>query len=59
MKFKIWVATNKVGSRMESIVEIDDEDLEDLDENERCKIINDQCSEYIWDMIEWSWEEME
>lgn len=46
MKLKFYMETNKVGSRSETVIEVDDEEWSDLSEAER----DDYAKEMFWDM---------
>ena len=48
-KFKIWVSTKMVGSRVEDELEIPDEDVEGMSEDE---IWEEIIQEIVWDMME-------
>jgi len=53
--------TNLVGCSITTEVEVDDEDLEDLDENEQERIIDDYVYSALFDsgLISWGWEKVE
>ncbi len=53
-KFRIFVATDRVGSKCEYVAEIDDEDLEDMSDDEKDEVL----LEALWDsgMVDWWWE---
>ena len=57
MEIKVWVCTNRVGSKCERNVQIDDEDFEGMDEQEKEIYIENYCQDELWDMIEWGWTE--
>jgi hypothetical protein len=59
VKITVYVETNRVGSRVERTVEVDDEDLEGLTEPERFTLLNDYARDAVFDggMAEWGWEE--
>jgi hypothetical protein len=57
MKTLVHAQTNKIGSRCEETVEIDDEDLEGLEGYERELAIDDIAREVMFGLIEWGWEE--
>jgi hypothetical protein len=59
MKLKVWIATDKVGSKCERIVEVPDEELEDMDDQQRQEYFEEYASEEIWNMAEWGWKEFE
>lgn len=58
-KFKFVVRTHYVGSDVEEIVEIPDEELEGLDEFERNKIIGEYYETWKNEQLEQYWEEIE
>jgi len=58
MKFKVWVSTGLVGSKRETIVEIPDNDIEGLTARARNYIIEEDCKEAMFEMIEWNFEEV-
>lgn len=57
MKLRVYASTNKVGSRCETTVEIDDEELEGMDANERNAYLEEMAKDALWQLVEWSWEE--
>ena len=59
MKIKVFVSTNKVGSRCESEIEIDDSELEGYEGSEREEFITESCRDAMFEMIEWGYEEAE
>ena len=50
MRVRYWISTNKVGSKCEVIVDVDDEDANDD------SALEDIGRETIWSMAEWGWE---
>jgi hypothetical protein len=58
MQFKVWVSTGYVGSKRETTITIDDEDLEGMDEYEKDVYIEGYCQEAMFEMIEWNFEEL-
>ncbi len=59
MKFKITVSTDKVGSQVEKIVEIDDEELANYeDDSEREGFIEEYCQEEVNNMINWGYHKV-
>lgn len=59
MKVKISVSTDKIGSGVDKIIDIDDEDFEDMDETE----IERHIEEVVWEhatmnMIFVGWEKL-
>lgn len=59
MKIKVYVATNRVGSKVEHEFEIDDSEFDGLNETEREQLINEYAHDEVFDtgMFEWGWEE--
>lgn len=58
-KFKFVVGTHYVGSDVEEIVEIPDEELEGLTETEKNKIIDEYYETWKNEQLEQYWEEIE
>lgn len=58
MELEVWIRTDKVGSKCTRIVEVPDEDLEDLDENQRQEVFEEYAREEIWTMAEWGFKEL-
>lgn len=54
MELLIWVCTDKVGSKMEGIVKIDDEDWEYFKDHDN-ELIKDILTDKLFEMIEWGW----
>jgi hypothetical protein len=54
-KFKIWVSTNKIGSKCERVIEIPDGELEDLDGFEREKFIEEWMMDELFASGLWEW----
>lgn len=57
-KIKVWVQTNKVGSRCVRVIELD-VDEEDFADDDGCTLNNhlEECAQDAKDeMIEWDWE---
>lgn len=59
MKYKFNVKTDKVGSIISEIVEVDDEDLADKDEQGREDVLGEYLDEWLWNNIEAWYEEAE
>jgi hypothetical protein len=63
MKINVWVATNRVGSKVEETIEIPDDELAEYpDPKEREQYLQDYARDYVFDgmsMFEWSWEVVE
>lgn len=57
MKLKVYVSTDRVGSRVEREIDIDDEDLEGLDDSERQSYLEEIAKEEMFNLFEWGWEE--
>ncbi len=58
-KFRVWVATNKVGSKCEDTFEIPDEDLAGLVLGDRQDAIEEQAQEALTSMYDYGWEELD
>ena len=58
MRIKIWVSTNKVGSKCEKIISIPDDEWEDWRDNGHEQERDEFLLEQMNDMIEWNWEEV-
>ena len=56
MKVKFSVSTNKVGSENSEIIEIDDEELVNMDEDERQEVYDEYLNDWVWDHID-AWAE--
>jgi len=59
MRVKVSVGTYKVGSTTSSVIEVDDEDVEDCTEEQRNEIIDEIAREKMFDLIAWDWEIVE
>ena len=59
MKFRVWAATNKIGSKSETVVDIDPEDIEGLEGVERDKVLEELLADTAYGLYEWGWEEVE
>jgi hypothetical protein len=58
-KFTAYVHTNKVGSDCKVSFEIYDEDLEELTDEERNKLIDECAQDALAGAYEWGWTEDE
>ena len=58
-KFKFYVSTGYVRSERSEIIEIDDEELDDLSEVEKGKLINELYEDWLWENVNTGWEEIE
>lgn len=58
-KFKFSVSTGYVGSKIEDIVEIPNDELDGLSEVEKEKVIDGYYDEWLQDRVYASWEEVE
>lgn len=58
MKVKFNVSTDKVGSKISEVIEIED-DLSNLTAEEKEAIIEEYFNEWIWNNIDTWWEEIE
>lgn len=56
MKIKFWVCTNRVGSKVERIIEFDDEEVEGMSSKEIDEYIDDQADDIFAEMIEQGWD---
>lgn len=52
MELIVWVCTDKVGSKMESTIKIDDEDWEYFKDHDN-ELIKDVLTDKLFEMIEW------
>lgn len=52
MKIKVWVCTNKVGSKSVREIEINDDEWNEMEESEK----DDICMETMNEMIEWGYK---
>lgn len=59
MKVKAFVRTNIVTSKIEEILEIPDEDLEEFDEADREEYIIEIVDQWKDNYMDWGWEEIE
>ena len=65
MKVKVWVQTNKLGSSVEKIVEVDKEDYETLgagsgrDEELNHTDLEEDMKDVLFDLITWNYEIVE
>jgi len=55
MEIRCTVATEKVGSEIEEIIEIPPEDIEGKTEDEINEICEEAYKEWMWDRIEGDW----
>lgn len=56
-KFKLWIATDRVGSKTDREVEVDAEEWEELSETERDEYMYDELMNSC--MFEWGFNEVE
>lgn len=56
-KFRVSVRTDRVGSKVEGVVELDDEELENLDDVQKDRLIFDIVADM--GLFEWDYEEIE
>lgn len=59
MKVKVYAETNRVGSRIETEIEIPDEDIEGLEGYEREKVIDEYAHDALPNLMNWGWYEEE
>jgi hypothetical protein len=57
MKLRVWIHTNKVGSKCDDEIEIDDEDVEGLDAIQRDRLYETIFDDWRAGICEWGWEE--
>lgn len=56
-KLRVWVATNKVGSKCERVVEIDDDELAEYEPGpEREDFLHEYAYDELPMMYEWGYE---
>lgn len=55
VKIKVFVSTNKVGSKTERIIEVDRDEYDEMLPLD----IEDMCKEVMYDMIIWDFEVVE
>jgi hypothetical protein len=55
MKIKVWVSTNRIGSKMSDTLEIDDEDVIDMSEEELEDYIDEFFQQWVWENIDAGW----
>jgi hypothetical protein len=56
MEYKFTVRTNRVGSNVSATMDIPDDELENISEEEKEKILGDYLNDWVWDHIE-AWYE--
>lgn len=52
VKVRVFVQTNRVGSKCEEVIEFDREDWESMSESERTEC----CMDVMWNMAEWGFQ---
>lgn len=57
MIVKAYVRMGLVGCKITDEIEIDDEDLEGLSEDERENLIGEYVQDWIWNHVEYGWDE--
>jgi hypothetical protein len=57
MKIIVWVTTDRVGSKVEREIDIDDEDLKGMTKKQRQEFLDQEAHDYIMNnsMIDWGW----
>lgn len=50
-KYRFSVSTNYIGSKVEEVFEIPDEELEGLSEEEQEEVVNEYFEEWVWNNI--------
>lgn len=54
VKIRMWVTTDRVGSKSTRLTEVDREDWESFSDVEKDQMLSDE----VWRIIEWGWEEI-
>lgn len=54
IKIKVWIRTNKVGSKCEDTIEFDKEDWESMSDDEKEEV----CRDTAFNMGDWGFEEI-
>lgn len=54
VKIKVWISTNKVGSKCSDVVEFDREEWESMSDKDK----EDALQYAAFDYMEWGWEEL-
>lgn len=49
-QIRVWCVTNKVGSKVESFVDIDEEDAEDI------RVVEEIAEQELPMLMDWGWE---
>ncbi|NIA16075.1 MAG: hypothetical protein GWP08_18600 [Nitrospiraceae bacterium] len=55
MKLIAWIRTNRIGSKCEDKVDIEDDELDDLGESQAEAVLDGIACEAIWNVAEWGW----
>lgn len=55
VKVKVWISTNKVGSKCEDTIEIDREEWESMTDDEK----DDACQDAAFNHLDWGWKVIE
>jgi hypothetical protein len=50
---RVWVATRKVGSECDTVIDFEKEDWEGMSDNEK----DEACKETMWEMCDWGYDE--
>jgi hypothetical protein len=58
MRIKVYVRTDRVGSRVEREIEVPDDDLYGLEDHERAGVLEEHAKDVMFDMFEWGWDEI-
>ena len=56
MKLTVYIDTDLVGCNISEEIEIPDEDLEDLNEQEREKVCSEYATDWMWTKVHLNWE---
>jgi hypothetical protein len=59
MKIKVWAKTNNLGSKVETEIEIDESEFEDMSDFEREQYIEDSARDAMFNLISWDYEVVE
>jgi hypothetical protein len=56
MRIRVWVNTNRVGSQVEDELELADEDV--VAGEEGLLFLESAAQDYMFQMIDWGWEQI-
>lgn len=57
--FKVFVRTDKVGSKVEDVLELDDDTVRNEDGSLNTEAIDEAAREFLNNLMEWGWHEVE